>query len=117
MKIKQCPCGSNFVPFQSTDKYCSPQCAYKYGKPIKKVSDKRREQNEQYSIQRKEFLALPDNKFCPVYPKKRTTEVHHMNGRTGDRLLDQEYWLAVSREGHQWIHLNPEEAREKGWLV
>ena len=46
----------------------------------------------------------------------KLTEVHHMRGRAGSLLLDQRYWLAVSKQGHRWIHSNIEKARALGWL-
>lgn len=85
-------------------------------KPIKPVSDKRQKQKSAYLLARKIFLMEEANKYCPV-TGKLATEIHHTNGRTNERLNDRQYWLAVSREGHQWIHDNPEEAREKGWLI
>jgi hypothetical protein len=113
--------------------YCSPKCFYdrkkqlevdkpKVKKAIKRASSKREKQERAYSIAKDLFLAKEENKFCPVIAKLENktisaTEVHHTNGREGERLNDQEYWLAVSREGHQWIHANPELAREQGWLT
>lgn len=90
--------------------------------PIKQFSDKRSKRNTAYLEARKIFLMEEQNQFCPVMRKVnsttvRTTEVHHTNGRENERLTDREYWLAVSREGHQWIHANPEIAREEGWLI
>lgn len=29
---------------------------------------------------------------------------------------NKRYWLAVSAEGHRWIHDHPDEARAHGWL-
>jgi len=84
--------------------------------PIRKVSKKRRKQSKEYSKLRADFLLRPENRFCPV-TNKQTIEVHHKNGRENQRLTDTSHWLAVSREGHQWIHNNPKEAREKGWLI
>ncbi len=40
-----------------------------------------------------------------------------MNGRNGERLLDVDYFMAVCRDCHQYIHNNPKESREKGWLI
>ena len=80
---------------------------------LKPVSKKRAERLKTYSELRKEFLK---GKVCPV-TGKQATEVHHMNHRENDRLNDVKYWLAVSREGHEWIHAHPKEAREAGWLL
>jgi len=80
---------------------------------MNQISEKRKVQLSEYSELRKEFLA---GKICPV-TRKEATEIHHTNGRENDRLNDVKYWLAVSREGHIWIHNNPIQAREKGWLL
>ena len=80
---------------------------------LKPVSKKRAERLKTYSELRKEFLK---GKRCPVTGEV-ATEIHHTNGRENERLNDVEFWLAVSRRGHEWIHANPKEAREAGWLV
>ena len=89
---------------------------------IPKRSKKRSKQERAYIAANKVFLMLERNKFCPVMAKLknatvRATEVHHVQGRENEMLLDQKFWLAVSREGHQWIHNNPEIAREEGWMI
>ena len=80
----------------------------------------KRRLTEYYRL-RKEFLARPDQKICPVAFRLRgiliqTTDIHHKRGRIGPLLLDQNHWLAVSRWGHMWIHDHPAEARAYGWL-
>lgn len=82
-------------------------------KPIRQVSKKRAKQNAQYLKERTEFL---DGKICPITGRP-ATEIHHINGRENDRLIDKKYWLAVTREGHQKIHANPKWARENGYLI
>jgi hypothetical protein len=86
----------------------------KKGSKLKPVSDKRAIENKTYSTLRKVFL---EGKMCAVYPHLRATEVHHTNKRNGERLNDLHFWLAVSREGHEYIHANPIESKEKGWLL
>ena len=46
----------------------------------------------------------------------RITEVHHKRGRAGALLLDERWWLGVSKFGHRAIHMFPRLARERGWL-
>jgi len=82
-------------------------------KPIKKVSIKRTKQNAAYLKKRTAFL---DGKLCPITGNK-ATEIHHTNGRENERLLDEEFWLAVTRAGHQYIHANPQWARDNGYLI
>lgn len=82
-------------------------------KPIRKVSKKRADRLRIYTVQRASFLK---NKICPITGRP-ATEIHHTKGRDNDMLNDIRYWLAVTREGHIWIHANPKEAEEKGYIV
>ena len=89
---------------------------------IKQFSDKRAKRSTAYNLAKKVFMMEDKNKFCPVmaYLHSKTvptTDIHHTNGRENERLTNRIYWLAVSREGHQWIHANPDVAREQGWLT
>jgi hypothetical protein len=47
--------------------------------------------------------------------KWSSTEIHHTYcGKDRAKYyLDESTWIAVSRDGHNWIHDNPKEAREK----
>lgn len=119
-------CTKVFLQYRTTDKYCSLQCAkdnapkQKPRKEIKKVSEKRKAESYLYTKKRKTFLALPENKYCPVAKAVfnetiEAREVHHKAGRTGKLYLYVPYWLAVSRKGHNWINANPEEALERGF--
>lgn len=71
---------------------------------------------------KREFLARPENQWCPVAQlilkrQIRTTDHHHTRGKKFPALrLAVQYWLAVSRYGHDWIHSNIEFARRLGWL-
>jgi hypothetical protein len=125
-KDKICECGKAFVQYNSLKKYCSWDCEKKHKthsqnltkkKPIPKVSEKQKKLNLEYSKLRKEFLSLPENQICPV-TKQQTTDVHHtFCGKDRQKyFLDTSTWLAVSREGHIWIHDNPKESREIGYL-
>lgn len=88
---------------------------------LRKVSAKGRAKNLIYRERRKEFLSRPENQVCPVMlaifgEKHQTTDVHHLRGRIGNLLLAEEHWLAVSRQGHDWIHAHPATAYLNGWL-
>jgi|TARA_R110000851_G_scaffold108617_1_gene230060 hypothetical protein len=131
VKSKQChdeDCDIVFKPFKTTDKFCSYGCAKKNQKPRKRtemkqrkripvMSERRKKENAIYLKKRIEFLNKPENKICPVFPNSSTTEVHHMKGRTGSNYLDEQFWLAVSRKGHQKIEKNPNWAKEKGFSL
>jgi len=81
---------------------------------MRKVSLKRQQQNKQYKIIRDKFMQ--ENPKCERCGAP-ATENHHKNGRNGLRLLDVNYFMAVCRNCHRWIHEHPKESREKGWLI
>lgn len=87
--------------------------------PLRKVSKKREAENQKYLRQRTIFLAKYPHCQCCIseFRKYPSTDVHHMNKRNGARLLDEDYWMAVCRGHHDWIHANPSEARRLGWLI
>ncbi len=87
--------------------------SFKVRSPIKKMSDKTKALNAKYLKARLKFL---DGKICPI-TKSPATEIHHTNGREYERLIDKDYWLAVTREGHNKIHANPQWARDNGYLI
>ena len=66
-------------------------------KPINKQSDKMKKQMAEYMAKKLLFLR---GKKCAVCPHLKAEDIHHMKGRDGKLLLDQRYWLAVSREAH-----------------
>ena len=121
-------CGTPFKLFRTTDKFCSPACRkaemddkdqkreLKRKSTIAPVSQKRLKQLAEYRKAKKEFMSRPENQTCPV-TRVPSTEIHHTNGRENDRLNDTDFWIAVSRDGHNWIHAHPIEARKKGWLI
>jgi len=117
-------CKEPFKRFSTTQKYCSPKCKIEAGAvtKIKPRSEKRAKEESIYIQLRKAFLNKEENRFCPVmlHLKKglhRTTEVHHTKGRIANLLLDTKYWLALSHEGHKWVHDNPSKSYELGFLI
>ncbi len=87
---------------------------------IPSISAKRRARVAQYTRDRKWFLA--EHPWCEwglrqVPPVRiRSTEIHHQRGRVSRLLLDQRFWLAVSAQGHDWIHNNIKSARALGLI-
>lgn len=126
-KLKICAdreCNVKFRQFNSLNKYCSPICknkntVVKPKKPyvIPKVSEKRKIDNLKYTSQRIIFLGKKENQVCPI-TKQPTIEIHHTYcGKDRAKYyLDESTWIAVSRDGHNWIHDNPKESRELGYL-
>lgn len=84
-------------------------------KVIAKRSDKGKAEDLVYAAKRLKFLKL--NTKCVVFPLLASNQIHHKAGRLGKNYLDESTWLAVSFEGHNWIHNNDALAREKGWLL
>ena len=82
--------------------------------PIKKMSDKTAKLNKVYSVACKQFKK--DNPRCQYEDcRSATQDVHHIAGR-GVNLLNQSTWMAVCRGHHRYIHDNPKESRESGYL-
>ena len=75
-----------------------------------------------YQQRRKWFLIQPENQVCPVMlsvkgERHQTNQIHHRAGRVGRMLLAEEFWLAVSAPGHEYIHSHVAEAYAKGWML
>lgn len=92
---------------------------------IRKVSEKRGKVIPDYLRKKAKFLK---GKICPVYPEEPVVDCHHQKGRIGyadewarskgiTLLMDQRYWLAVSRKGHDCIETHPSLARARGWSL
>ena len=79
--------------------------------PIAKVSEKQGKLLAQYTKKKAKWIK---GKKCAVNPKVMAENVHHMMGKVGyadewarenemPLLLDERFWLPVSREAHQKI--------------
>lgn len=88
-------------------------------KRIRPRSPKRILQEAEYSAKRKVFLKK--NPMCqmhlPGICTQHATEIHHMAGRIGDLLLDEQYWKAGCRACHSYVELHPIEAKELGLSI
>jgi len=96
---------------------------------IRRVSNRMSKKNKEYSLRRKWFLCRLENSVCPVaasglipdrFGVKRghhrcATTIHHAFKR-GRYYLDESTWIALSFEGHQFVEMNKQEARDRGWL-
>lgn len=128
MKLKNCRnCGQKFKPYyKTTEMFCSLKCSYNYQNEnrkhrvktqINKVSDKMYKRLKEYTKLKKEFLKRPENKFCRITGEP-ATEIHHKYpGKDRQKyFLDVSTWVAVSRNGHIWIHNNTIEAEKLGLI-
>jgi hypothetical protein len=112
-------------PWVENSQICHIKCDDKQEKskkvkvytPIKQVSEKRKLKDIEYKRLRLEFLSKPENKICPI-SKQQTVEIHHTySGKDRAKYyLDTTTWIAVARDGHNWIHNYPQDAREQGFL-
>lgn len=89
--------------------------------PIPKFSDKRQKENIAYSALRETFLQTHPNcmiNIPGVCSRKRSNQIHHSySGKDRDKYyLDTTTWFASEENCHEWVHNNPREARELGFL-
>ena len=85
-------------------------------KPIKKISERRKGENAEYSKKRKEFLETRMKCECEDC-NNMSTEIHHKAGRSGEMLNDETKWLAVCRSCHAFIETHVEWAKEHGYSL
>ena len=87
--------------------------------PIRPRSLKRATQEREYSKKNKIFLE--NNPYCQIAIKgvctSKSTEVHHVDGRTNEKLTDETGFKASCRSCHKWVHDNPQHARNLGHLI
>lgn len=80
---------------------------------IPKVSKKQAKRNRQYSALAKEYKS--ENPLCQFPGCCRwATDVHHPQGRIGERLLNKDEFKGLCREHHTWAETHPKEAKELG---
>jgi hypothetical protein len=48
---------------------------------------------------------------------QRASEVHHMAGRDGYRLLETSKWIALCHSCHQWVTEHPTQAVDQGFSL
>lgn len=107
MKDKQCSECPYVGPLWKSKPPLCPNCARKYQKPVKKVSEKREVANKEYKIANKKFLI--EHPFCQlklIGCTNDSTEVHHLySGRNRDKYyLDIENWKATCSSCHRYLH-------------
>lgn len=96
-----------------------------YRKPIRKVSKRQQERLKEYRKVREAYLKEhPLCKCCQVVAAwsgvktvAASEDIHHRFGKAGSLLCDVRGFLGVCRKHHDYIHNNPREAREWGWIA
>ena len=120
-------CGKENVPLISSRRHCI-YCSNKWKFEQKKAkgertqpkqeSDRQKALNKVYNEVARQYKE--DHPYCEIRKEGictgRTSDVHHKAGR-GKNLLNTKTFKASCRSCHTYIHENPKESREKGWLV
>lgn len=80
-------------------------------------NNKSKAKNYEYLIRRKEYLLIHPSCEAKIVSNcsMEATEIHHKAGRLGSLLVDDTNFLAVCRNCHQFIELNPKIAKELGF--
>jgi hypothetical protein len=83
---------------------------------VRPRSPRRAEQMALYVPLAKAFLE--QNQWC-WFPgcTRRSSEVHHRRGRSGERLLDQRWWAASCHAHNELAETNTGYALSVGWLI
>ena len=80
---------------------------------LKPVSAKRQSWLELYKRQKDGDHIFQMCPVCAVKGRKEEMDAHHTHGRSGENILR---YIWVHRVCHDWIHGNPNKARERGFL-
>lgn len=87
-------------------------------KPVKKVSEKRKEIDKEYLKIRKDYLTK--NLRCMARVKCNgavSEDLHHRKGRIGKLLIDERFFMAVCRKCHDHIHSHHSESVKQGFII
>lgn len=122
-RLKDCKnpnCSNKFKQFNSLQKFCSPNCQTQVqgNKKIKQVSEKRKTENQIYSVRRQLFLIQNPHCFIENCDRKATT-VEHIKGRKGfaddfardnniSLFIDERFWKPCCWEHNIELENNPE---------
>ncbi len=87
----------------------------KRGGRLRGASPKRAKQYREYDKVKGAYLALHPQ--CERCKNKKSTDIHHKAGRVGQWLCKYEYFAALCRECHDWVHANGRDARKLGWII
>jgi hypothetical protein len=88
------------------------------GKSLARVSSRRAVEMARYYELRRVYLAL--HPFCQIRAagcQGRSRDVHHRAGRYGSLLCNVNFWMALCRSCHDFVHDNPAIARKFGYLL
>ena len=82
---------------------------------IPNLSQKRLKINAEYRIERNKYMAK--HPICEAHGcNNKSNDLHH-RAKRGKNLVNVETFMAVCRTHHNWIHNNPRESKELGYLI
>lgn len=84
---------------------------------IRRTSVKRQAQlDEYYETTRPEYLK--EHPICEVEGcKNKATTIHHKKGRSGEMLLNKDFFLSACMPDHFYIEAHPDWAKAKGYSL
>jgi hypothetical protein len=108
-------------PPETSERLIDELTQYKRRRPVVLRTQQRAAQERLYYTRIKEWVRLPENRWCRAYllllgRRVPATQCHHYQGRRGMLLLYEPFWIPVSWEGHKWIDDHRQRARALGLL-
>lgn len=83
-------------------------------RPVKKITEKRAKQNREYLGMREQFL--DQYPMCQIKDcTRKSTQIHHIQGKANDLLTNPENFLAICDECHRTITEHSAEAIKEGY--
>lgn len=76
---------------------------------------------EEKLYQAKRIIFLSKHPVCKMKIENlctiKATDIQHLKGRTGELLLDENFWMPACRGCHSYADTHPQEAFENGWAL
>lgn len=55
--------------------------------------------------------------ICEICKERQAVDIHHRLGRTGERLNQTSWWMALCRQDHDKVHREPIWATKMGYTL
>jgi hypothetical protein len=87
---------------------------------MRQVSTKQAKRNREYDKLRQVVYERANGR-CEINAtwscSGRCEQVHHKQGRSGDRMLDLDKMVGICHNCHEFIGRNPALAYDRGWML